>query len=127
MLTRTCSKCQSPFALADAHIDAHWNTWSWEPAHCHCPHCGARLDDVHPDSVDLARHLTPTVLTWAMLALAAGAAAVASGTLGYVGPLMIGAFGLWLGRRAVLREHRIAGWLLVVIALATAWFANHAG
>lgn len=126
MFTRICSKCRASFPLADARIDDHRSAWSWQAAYCYCPCCGARLDGVHPDSVDLAKHLTPTVLAWAVLGLLVGATGVV-GTLGYVGPLMVGAFGLWLGLRAQLRDHRVIGWLLMAVAVGTLWFADHAG
>jgi hypothetical protein len=126
MLEKTCPKCQKQFALADARMDEHWNKWSFKPAYCYCPRCGARLDDVHFDSVDLARHLTPRNLAWAMFFLVATFGGLVSGMLSYVGPLLIGGFGLSLARRSRLRDHRIIGWVLVIISAGALYALNHA-
>lgn len=107
-------------------MDEHWNKWSLKPAYCYCPHCGARLDDVQFDSVDLARHLTLRNIAWAMFFFAAVLGGLMSGTLNYVGPLLIGGFGLSLARRSRLRDHRIIGWMLVLISAGTVYALNHA-
>ncbi len=126
MLEKTCPKCHKKFALADVRMDRHWNKWSLEPAYCYCPRCGERLSDVQFDSVDLARHLTPRNLFWAGLFVMATFAGVASGTLSYVGSLLVGGFGLWLALRSQLRDHRIIGWVLVLFSAGVLYAFSHA-
>jgi predicted amidophosphoribosyltransferase len=126
MLNKTCPKCQKQFALADARMDEHWNTWSLKPAYCYCPHCGERLDDVHFDSVDFARHLTARNLVWVAFLLLSTFTGLVSGTLTYVGPLLVGSFGLWLARSSQLRDHRIIGWVWVLISAAALYAFNRA-
>ena len=118
MITKTCPKCQCTFNLADARLDEHWNTWSAEPANAYCPQCNERLDGVHFDSVDLARHLTLKnfLLVFAWLGLSA--IGLATGNLEYIGPAMIALFGLWLARTSTLRDHQIVGWFLIVSGVA---------
>lgn len=53
-------------------------------------------------------------------------AGVASGTLNYVGPLLVGGFGLWLALRSQLRDHRIIGWVLVLISAGVLYVFNRA-
>lgn len=126
MLNKTCPKCQKQFALAEVRMDDHWNKWSLKPAHCYCPHCGERLDNVQFDSVDLARHLTPANLVWVAFFIVAAIAGLMSGTLNYVGPALVGGFGLWLARHSPLRDHRIIGWLLVLLSAGVLYAFNHA-
>lgn len=126
MLNKTCPTCQKQFALAEAHMDEHWNKWSFKPAHCYCPQCGERIDNVHFDSVDLARHLTPRNLVSVAFLFLVAFAGLVSGTLTYVGPLLVGGFGLWLARRSQLRDHRIIGWVLVLISAAALYAINGA-
>lgn len=116
MIRKTCPKCQSTFNLADARLDKHWNTWSAEPAYAYCPQCNARLDGVHFDSVDLARHLTPTNVLLVFIWFGLFAIGIATERLEYVGPVMIALFGLRLARTSSLRDHRIVGWFLVVVS-----------
>lgn len=126
MLNKTCPKCQKQFALANVRMDEHWNKWSLKPAHCYCPHCGAQLDDVQFDSVDLARHLTPRNLVVVAFFIVATLAGLASGTLSYVGPALVGGFGLWLARNSQLRDHRVIGWILVLVSVGALYAFNFA-
>ena len=126
MLNTTCQKCHKQLALANVRLDEHWNKWSFKPAYCYCPHCGEQLDDVQFDSVDLARHLTLRNLVWVVLFLLAAFAGLVSGTLTYVGPLLVGGYGLWLARSSQLRDHRIVGWVLVLISVAALYVFNRA-
>jgi hypothetical protein len=126
MLTKTCPECRQRFALADARMDEHWNKASFDPAYCYCPHCGGRLEGVHFDSVELARILTPKYLVWALLVLGVAGVGLVSNPLGYVGPLLVGTFGLRLARRSRVRDHRIIGWVLVLIAASALYAFNPA-
>lgn len=117
MFTKSCPNCQKQFALANVRMDDHWSKWSLKPAHCYCPHCGAQLDDVQFDSVDLARHLTPRHLVSVAFFIVATLAGLASGTLSYVGPMLVGGFGLWLARNSSLRDHRVVGWILALVSV----------
>lgn len=126
MLNKTCPKCQKQFALADVRMDEHWNKWSFKPAYCYCPHCGEQLDNVQFDSVDLARHLTPRNVVWVAFFILAAFAGLVSGTLTYVGPLLVGGFGLWLASSSQLRDHRIIGWVLVLVSVAALYAFNRA-
>ncbi len=53
-------------------------------------------------------------------------AGVASGTLSYVGSLLVGGFGLWLALRSQLRDHRIIGWVLVLFSAGVLYAFSHA-
>jgi ABC-type dipeptide/oligopeptide/nickel transport system permease component len=105
-------------------MDEHWNKWSFKPAYCYCPYCGARLDQVQFDTVDLSRHLTPNNLARVAFFFVATFASLLSGTLNYVGPLLIGGFGLWLARSSRLRDHRVIGWVLVVTSAVVLYTFN---
>lgn len=107
-------------------MDEHWNKWTLEPAYCYCPHCGDRLDRVGFDTVDLAKHLTPRNLVWVALYILATFAGLLTDTLTYIGPLLVGGFGLWLAHSSQLRDHRIIGWVLVVISAVVLYAFNRA-
>ena len=126
MFNKICPNCQKQFALANVRMDDHWNKWSLKPAHCYCPRCGAQLDDVQFDSVDLARHLTPRHLVSVAFFIVATLAGLASGTLSYVGPMLVGGFGLWLARNSSLRDHRVVGWVLVLVSVGALYAFNYA-
>lgn len=126
MIKKTCPKCRRSFPLGDARLDEHWNKWSFEPAYAYCPHCNERLEGVHLDSVDLARHLTMKNLLLAVAWLGLSAIGLVSGSLNYVAPAMIAGFGLWLARTSRLRDHRIVGWVLIVSSVGILYVLNYA-
>ncbi len=126
MITKTCPKCQRTFPLGDAHLDEHWNKWSFEPAYAHCPHCNERLDGVNFDSVDLARHLTLQNLFLVVAWFGLAGIGLATHSLSYVGPAMIAAFGFWLAHTSKLRDHRIVGWFLMLVSGSILYALNYA-
>lgn len=125
MITKTCPKCQRSFPLGDAHLDEHWNKWSFEPTYAYCPHCNERLDGVHVDSVNLARHLTMRNLMLAVVWFGLSVIGLVTNSLNYVAPAMIAAFGLWLARTSKLRDHRIVGWVLILLSVGILYALNH--
>jgi hypothetical protein len=117
MSNNVCSRCQKTYRIKDVRVDAHWNSYSPEPAYCHCPHCDSVLEGVYPDTVDLARHLRlPYILIFAgfFFAFYLG---VATDSLGYAMPLTLFLFGAWLAKSSLLKVHRIIGWILVGISI----------
>ena len=97
-------------------MDEHWNKWSFKPAYAYCPYCGASLNRVLPSSVDFARQFKPKNIGLLVLWFLLWGIGIVSGQLNYVGPAMVGGFGLWLGLQSKVRDHRIIGWFLVVLA-----------
>lgn len=121
---KTCAKCQKSFPLEKARLDKHWNQSSCEAAYVSCPYCNERLEGVHFDSVDLVRHLTLKNILLAAVYIALTVTGLATSSLNYVAPAMIAAFGLWLSRTSRLRDHRIAGWVLMLSSAVIFYVIN---
>lgn len=81
---------------------------------------------MHFDSVDLARHLTQKNLLWVIAWFGLYAIGLVTDTLNYVGPAMIAALGFWLTRTSKLSDHRIVGWLLILVSVSILYAINYA-
>jgi hypothetical protein len=106
-------------------VDEHWKDWTFKPAYCYCPHCNAKLKYLDGDSVDFAKHLKPVYVIPFIGVFVLALIAMATNSLEIVGPAMLGAFGVWLGKSSQLRDHRIIGWLLVGFAISLLWVFNY--
>jgi hypothetical protein len=63
---------------------------------------------------------------WVAFYFLATFAGLLSDTLTYIGHLLVGGFGLWLAQSSQLRDHRIIGWVLVVISAVVLYAFNRA-
>ncbi|MBC3808266.1 hypothetical protein H8K52_13010 [Undibacterium seohonense] len=117
LLLKRCGSCGVEYKLENVRVDDHWNKWTTEPAFCYCPHCDAKLDGVHPDSIDLAKHLTPTNVIIFIGLLIVFLIGTVTNTLLFSGTSSVIGFGLWLAAKSTVKDHRIIGWLLVGIAV----------
>ena len=116
MLSRHCKECKKPYSLEEAAVDPNWKEWSTKPSCCYCPNCGSILHGISPDSVDLAKNLKwPQISVFSGALLACGLG-VATGTLQYITPIILFAFGLWL-RGSATRDHVLIGWLTMALSL----------
>ena len=117
MLDKVCAHCHRTYRIEDVKVDRHWNSWSFEPAYCHCPYGNSILMNIYPDSVDLAKHLKPIYIIGFVGFFACFELGVATDTLGYIAPLMLLCFGTWLAKSSPLKDHRIIGLLLVALSV----------
>jgi len=116
MFTLRCSSCGENYKLKSVRVDEHWSdSWSWEPAYCHCPHCDAILKKVQPDSVDLAKKLTFQNIIAVGLFFGFWLLGLLTNTLTYITPVTIGILGIYLAKKAKLKDHQIIGWLLIIL------------
>lgn len=125
MITKTCPSCRHDFPLGEARLDPNWNDpLSFKSAYAYCPHCGERLKGVHYDSVDLAKHLTIGNILVFFAFVILSVFGLATQSFSYIGPAMIGLFGFWLFRTSKLRDHRIVGGFLIVVAAGALYAFN---
>ena len=118
MFWHTCTECRERFPLAKAKLDPRWNSFSPDPAYAYCPHCEEILEGVSYKSVDLARTLTPRNAVLATAWLGLMSIGLVTGTLNYVGTLSILALGIVLVASSKARDHRVIGWILIVLSVA---------
>ncbi len=116
MLSATCDKCQRSFPLKDAELDPNWNRFSLDPLYVYCPHCKEKLEGVDYRSVDLARTITLRNALLGLVVFSLFGIGVFTETLAFLGPIMIAVMGLWLATTSRLRDHKIIGWLLLILA-----------
>lgn len=123
MFNKKCEHCGNSYNLKNVRVDEHWNTWTAEPVNCYCPHCNGVLERARPDSVDLAKKLTLNNILIGMLFFVFSLLGVATNTLEYVGPIMLLLFGAYLVIYSKSKDHRIIGWLLIILSvIVVGWF-----
>jgi len=125
MFTKKCNACGKSFHLRDVKVDEHWNSWSFEPAYCYCPHCDSRLQNINPSSVEFVNTLTPKNAIILFLFFFFSLFAVGTDTINITAPLMLMVLGLYLAKYSKSKDNRIAGVVLFVIFTAILIITNY--
>ena len=127
MFNKKCEHCGNKYNLKNVRVDEHWNTWTTKPVNCYCPHCNGVLERVRPDSVDFVKSMTLNNILIGILFFVFSLLGVATNTLEYVGPVMLLLLGAYLVIYSKLKDHRIIGWLLIILCIIiVGWFNANA-
>ena len=112
--------CNASFPIREANYGAED---IFDAIKVHCPRCDVHVEDLSYKDVDLARALTLENALFFCIAVVVLAIGTYTATLMYAGPILLGTFGAWL-TRAKVRNHRVAGWLLIGLALGVFFLAH---
>lgn len=124
MFVTKCESCGELLHLREVKLDPRWRLLSTKDGDCYCPYCDTRLNNVVPNAVELARILTPKNILVFVLIVVIGLVAIATRSLSIVGPVLIILFGALLAKTSMHRDHRVIGWLLIIV-FAALMFIKH--